>query len=300
MTARPCPFCGTRADSREDVLPKWLLSRWGQPDFTVEINGTPLLNRDGKPVTSNHMPRVILRICKTCNGVLNDRFEKDAKPHVRAALDDLQTLDAEATAAFARWMTKTMLLARHPETEYTAFAARRGDAKNRCDPWTAFPTAALTALLHGEILDDLSLWVAVVDVKANPVQVPAFEKIFLNKTFRDDGAGGTGNAALQGFSLADGRMAVFQLVSHPLQDFEHPFEGTCLVTRLWPDPPTKLDLATHPVLDPDAHSALGRVFVRAGVGVGLQPGERLSAQGPWPWDAPKPDDWPTYPIRASG
>lgn len=296
MTARPCPFCGARADSREHVLPRWLLSRWpGPAPFTVEINGAPLLNRDDKLVKSGCMPRVMLPICKTCNGVLDTRFEKTAKPYVRAALDDLQALDAEATAAFARWMTKTVLLARHPETEHTAFAARTGDAKNRCDPWTPFPTAALTALLHGEILDDLSLWVAVVDVKASPVQVPAFKRIFLNTTFRDDGAGGTGNAALQGFSLADGRMAVFQLVFHPLQDFEHPFEATRLITRLWPEPPTELDLATHPVLDPDAYSALGRVFVCGGGGIGLQPGERLSAQRPWPWDAPKPDDWPAYP-----
>lgn len=91
MTARPCPFCGARADSREHVSPRWLLSRWpGPAPFTVEINGAPLLNRDGKLVVSNHMPRVMLRICKTCNGVLNTRFEKTAKLHVRATLDDLQ------------------------------------------------------------------------------------------------------------------------------------------------------------------------------------------------------------------
>jgi hypothetical protein len=68
-----------------------------------------------------------------------------------------------------------------------------------------------------------------------------------------------------------------------------------LLTRLWPEQPTELDLATHPVLDPDAYSALGRVFGCSGGGVGLQPGERLSAQGPWPWEALKPDDWPAYP-----
>jgi hypothetical protein len=177
---------------------QWLLSRWsGSPPFTVEIDGTPLLNRDGKDVTSDHLPRVMLRICKTCNRILNTRFEETAKVHVRAALNDLQALDAKATAAFARWMIKTMLLARHPEAEHTAFATCSGDAKNRCHPWKPFPTAALTALLHGKILDDLSLWVTVVD-KASPVQVPAFKGIFLNTTFRNDGAGATGHAGLQG------------------------------------------------------------------------------------------------------
>ena len=82
---------------------------------------------------------------------------------------------------------------------------------------------------------------------------------------------------------------------HPLQDFEHPFKATHLITRLWPEPPTELDLATHLVLDPNAYSAPGRVFVRGAGGVGLQPGERLSAQGPWSWDGPKPDYWPAYP-----
>ena len=100
------------------------------PPFTVKINGVPLLNRDGKLVTSDHMPRVMLRICEMCHRVLNTRFEEPAKVHVRAVLDDLQALDAKATAAFARWMTKTILLARHPETNHTAFAARSGDAKN--------------------------------------------------------------------------------------------------------------------------------------------------------------------------
>lgn len=33
---------------------------------------------------------------------------------------------------------------------------------------------------------------------------------------------------------------------HPLQDFEHPLEATHLITRLWPEPPTELDLATPP------------------------------------------------------
>ena len=188
---------------------------------------------------------MILRICTTCNGILNSHFEETAKCHVRAALDGLEKLNAEATVAFARWMIKTMLLARHPETEYTAFAARKGDAKNRCNPWKSFPATALTALLGGEILDDLSLWVTVVDAKASLVQVPTFDRIFLNTTFRADSAGGTGNAALQGFNLDGGRMAVFQLVFHPLQDFEHPFEAAHLVTRLWPKPPTKLDLSAH-------------------------------------------------------
>jgi hypothetical protein len=66
-------------------------------------------------------------------------------------------------------------------------------------------------------------------------------------------------------------MAVFQLVFHPLQDFEHPFDATRLITRIWPESPTKLDLVNHLVLDPDACRALGQVFVCSGGGVGLQP-----------------------------
>jgi hypothetical protein len=113
-------------------------------------------------------------------------------------------------------------------------------------------------------------------------------------------AGGTGNTALQGFSLAGGRMAVFQLVFHPLQDFDHPFEAAGLVTRLWPEPATELDLSTHAAIDTAAYSALGKLFVRGGGGIGLQPGERVPAQGPWPWDSPQPTDWPVFPGAQLG
>jgi hypothetical protein len=62
MTAGLCPFCGAHADSREHILPRWLLSRRPRlAPFTVEINGVPLMNRDGKLVTSEHLPRVMLQ-----------------------------------------------------------------------------------------------------------------------------------------------------------------------------------------------------------------------------------------------
>jgi hypothetical protein len=62
-------------------------SRSATGRFTVEINGVPLLNRDGKLVTSDHMPHVMLRICEMCHRVLNTRFKEPAKVHVQAALD---------------------------------------------------------------------------------------------------------------------------------------------------------------------------------------------------------------------
>ena len=89
--------------------------------------------------------------------------------------------------------------------------------------------------------------------------------------------------------------AVFQLVVSSAPDFEHPFEATHLTPDCGPSRRPNSTWLPHLVLDPDAYSAPGRVFVRGGGGVGLQPGERLSAQGPWLWDAPKPDYWQAYP-----
>jgi ribose 5-phosphate isomerase B len=75
------------------------------------------------------------------------------------------------------WSTETARLARkHNDAQVVAGAGKGGHPGDetaaqpgrRCHPGTPFPTDALTTLFQGKILDDLSLWVAVVDVKASP------------------------------------------------------------------------------------------------------------------------------------
>jgi hypothetical protein len=296
-----CPFCAGVTDSREHVLPRWFLKRWqAQGPFPVDVNGVEMTTSAGKLFAPDNFQPVLLAICSGCNGRLDRLFEKPAKPYVRALLDDGRDLDSVGTRQFARWMAKTMLLARHPDAVYEALATQPEPNRKRCNPWEPFPAGALAALLNGELIDDLSLWVGVVHPRASSVHMPTSERIVLGSTYRADGAGGVGNAAQLGIGLSGERVAVFHLVFHPLQDFEHPFEAAGLLTRLWPTPPDTLDLTTHPLLDLDAHRALGHVFMAGGGGVHLRPAQRWQTQAPWPWHMPKPDDWPDMPADRGG
>jgi hypothetical protein len=107
---------------------------------------------------------------------------------------------------------------------------------------------------------------------------PPFEEVLLRRTSRPDGMGKSGQMRTTGFGLADGRVAWFQLVYHPLHDLEHPFRRNGLVTRLWPDPPARLNVRGHPILD--HRTRLAQLFVDGGFCHGLRLGERSSGNGP--------------------
>ncbi|MGW5456234.1 hypothetical protein [Nocardia sp. NPDC003979] len=53
-----------------------------------------------------------------------------------------------------------------------------------------------------------------------------------------------------------------------------------MVARLWPHPPSELDLSTHPVLD--SSTRLSQVFLDSGLSHGLGAGQRSVGNGsPW-------------------
>jgi hypothetical protein len=206
-------------------------------------------------------------------------FEKPAKGPVRLLMRDMQPLnDQTAVADVARWVFKTLALASHPDANHTAFASRAEEGRN--DPWEDYPRAVLDSIRVGAVPADTSLWFAVTDPTKPGLPDPPFEEVLLRRTSRADDMGGSGQARTTGFGLADDRVAWFQLVYHPLHDFEHPFERDELVTRLWPDPPERLDVRGHPVLD--HKTRLAQVFVDGGFCHGLRLGERSNGNGP-PW-----------------
>jgi hypothetical protein len=256
------------------VFPTWYLERWdGQGPFTQEVNQAPILRRDGGAQQTEVAPRVKLPVCgvnsaQDCNGWLNKTFEVPAKRHIRAVLDRFQVLDAAATTAFARWWVKTLLLSRHPAS-WSSFPGKR---PARWD----FPIDLLPAMRRtNELPPDLSLWMAVIDDRAEAGRLPRRLRIDLPRTSRDDGSGGRGQSALWGTLLPDGRRVVLQLVFHPLCDFEHPFEAAGLATRLWPGPPSTLDVSAHRAVDPVGNAQLGGLFPNLGAFVGLPPGGRV-------------------------
>lgn len=146
-------------------------------------------------------------------------------------------------------------------------------------PWLDYPGQITSALESGQLPDDVSLWVAVTgpDGEADPL----FEPVFLRRTMRGDGRGGEGHVRSTAFNLlGTDRMVQFQLVFHPLHDLSHPFSEAGMVTRLWPDPPSELDLSTHPVLD--SITRLSQVFLDSGLSHGLGAGQHSVGNGsPW-------------------
>jgi hypothetical protein len=69
------------------------------------------------------------------------------------------------------------------------------------------------------------------------------------------GTGGDPETGVVGFQLASGHLAEFQIAFHP--QVENPFERQGLAIRIWPDPPTSLDVAAMPILDATGRAQFG-------------------------------------------
>jgi len=234
------------------VLPKWWLGEYWDPQgpFTQEIAGRRSLVGDGRVHASPNMPRVMLPpVCgprdagnNSCNGWLNRTFEEPAKPYIRAAVANLSALDAAGTKMFARWWLKTLLLMSHPQ------AQRRFWRKNPRS-WPTFPRDLLPTLrTAGRFPPDLSLWMTLHSDRAGSGRLAARQRITPPATFAADATVQQPRYTDWAMLLPNGTFLAFQLVYHPQCDFTHPFEAASLATRLWPDAPSSLDLAMHPVL----------------------------------------------------
>lgn len=277
-----CIFCGDPASRQgEHALPKAILKGWTGRDWFCEINGIPIPTRSGARRTSPHFPPYLLPACdrttsqNDCNGTLNQLYEVPGKPVVRAVLDGSQALETPAQVVdLARWWIKTLLLLQHPACRFTfvvdtdpAFAHLQRLA------WD-LPASIYQNLVKGILPSDVSLWLATAtsdDVEGRE-QLPELLRIYLPTTFDPEGGGGKPESLLWGCRQAGTPMLLFQLVIHPLCDFEHPFEQEGLAVRLWPDPPSRLEVGGLPVLGAEGRRQLGALFVDASFGENLPPG----------------------------
>ena len=271
-----CVLCGI-GHGREHVFPQWLLDRWrGSGPFTIDHGGRPLKTARGLIRTSAEMWRLMLDVCPTCNGLLNDRFEVKGKPALRAILDhSAGILDHVWTRALARWAAKTVLLSVHPRAVHSSQA--RELSVDRASAWSPYPQAILGALAVGALPDDLYVWVGVLD-PVDGESDPIFEPIELYSTSRVDGLGGTGRSHLLCLSMDDGRLLAVQVAYAPLHELKHPFQSSGLVTQLCPTVSVNFDVEAHAAVGID--TKLGRVFRDWGMGVGLGAGEVLPVRGP--------------------
>jgi hypothetical protein len=279
-------FCGGRATGRGEHIDNkaWLTRFWDpQSPFTLEVNGRVRMSgADGE--RREHRSPVLVRlmlpaVCNSrdagadnCNGWPNREFDEPALPVLETAIAGLRSLNAADTLTFARWWTKRMLLSKHP-------AVRERHWNTGQHPWTPWPAPWLPQLrTTGQFPLDLTLWMWVQGTDSG-TSLPSAPHIHLPHTFVDDGSdgGGTSQSTSYSFRLPNGSMVGFQLVSHPLVDLRHPFEEAGLMTRLWPEPPDRLDLTTHVQLDERGFDQLANLFLDAGGAVGLEPGRRHHA-----------------------
>ena len=219
-----CFLCGAQPSTPtgEHVWPQWLLKEFPVSDgpYVTEKNGHAVLNREGVPRRNAVFPRVFLPCCTSCNGELDRRFEKRAKPVMRRILgtSDVQ-LAPEETQVAAEWFVKTALFLSHHKVRHT-------DPGIRPHVWSpAPPTDIYRWTVTGEPPPlSLSLWIGW-----RP-DSPHLRKVAMQlPRVHADGRDHVFQVAQHGL-----RFLSITLLYHPGWPVEHPHERTGEVIRLWP------------------------------------------------------------------
>lgn len=277
---KQCNICGDiDLSTAEHVIPSWLFECYETPGagpFTMVHRPTPLTRRDGRPVTSPSLERVLLDICGECNAWLNDNFEVPAKDPIRRLGEGQMIADTDALAV-ARWAVKTLILYGHPAVRLSNqlhMRIQRPMLQNGAE-------LARALRRTGAVPADISLWVVSIDTKLSTQKYVVHERMWPSRTSRIDGAGGPVGAVNLGFgALSLGLMVMLTLVAHPLIDIESPWETAGLATRIWPNSPARLMLTDLPALDADTGRRSGDWMCDSGMSVILGPGERWTANHP--------------------
>lgn len=244
-----CVLCRTNQSSRtgEHVWPSWYLNDWDtrpRQFATWSFNGEPILNRQDTPVSPRERVRVLLPVCISCNGVLEQRFEGPTKGVLRRLFDPAGPASLVLTAPEVRlvgeWFAKTLLLLSHPDAEYQI-----PQIEQQAVRFT--PDYVPDAVFYDWLIDGnpppagLSVWTHRADLTSD--ERPDF-LIPLPDVTAD---GGTHRfvaftVAMHGLSIT--------LVVHPGWPIEHPLEAAHQAARLVPDPGHAADLSAMPVLAP--------------------------------------------------
>jgi hypothetical protein len=116
-------------------------------------------------------------------------------------------------------------------------------------------------LLNGVLRSDVSVWAAVANDGRGRARLPEILRIYLPTTSDPEGAGGKPESILMGCQQTGATLLLVQLVVHPLCDFEHPFEATGSVVRVWPDPPGRFDIGELRMLGAEGRRQLGALLV---------------------------------------
>jgi len=115
---RRCLFCDSKADSREHIIPRWILEKleWGRGPFVISFdNQTPI--KLGSP------ERKAKVVCGDCNQGWMHELEDAAKPILSPLMFDISVpLDLLQQYTIVKWAVKTAIVhdgaARHRPLHY--------------------------------------------------------------------------------------------------------------------------------------------------------------------------------------
>ena len=210
------------------MLPNWLLGMWPSASgpFTLYRNGEPVLRRDGSVQTQTSAARFKLPMCRACNGVLDQRFERPAKPLIRRIFNAGPALDPSEAELVGRWFVKTWLLLARPELQVS-------DPGYEPTPWVPLEPSLyewMTVEPPTPTPTGLSAWLVKIDREGRPA---AATRHIALPTVVADGS----TVQFRAFRFGLGWLDV-SLVHHPLWAISHPLEAEGRAARLWPPSPT--------------------------------------------------------------
>jgi hypothetical protein len=105
---RECIFCGGSANSREDVWPCWMTSRFVGPG-TIEQERGPELRMTTWRV--NRPELVVRRVCTRCNNGWMSQLQNRGKPVIERLWEqDEVTLDLDDCKALSLWAVMTSMV----------------------------------------------------------------------------------------------------------------------------------------------------------------------------------------------
>jgi hypothetical protein len=247
-----CSLCGLDAElEREHVLPVWYLTeaRYFPADvYTIELNGSPIVRRDGESVSEKHPFRRMLPICSDCNKVkLGKRFEDGEGQGGRAArcfFDGAADLDSLELALAAAWLMKTTILVSHPSTVIEGLPT--GGTAPALPVRHAIARSLTDWMIAGvQPPDDVSCWVMRCP-RSEQAQVPVDQQKFHLPVFGFDGTEFRSRVFQRELPGVDDLYSV-HVVHHPGSVLTNPLESFPSVRRLSPHNGSSLDRNGWPV-----------------------------------------------------
>lgn len=108
---KTCIFCARRADSDEDVIPKWIPRLLKQQERERVRMRTSRFGHEPHEQLTGESIQKVGNVCSTCNNGWMSRLEEDAKPIMMPMmLGNPLTLTASQQERVTTWMTKTAMM----------------------------------------------------------------------------------------------------------------------------------------------------------------------------------------------